>query len=77
MNNALGNFKNIDKKALDDAPPEIRNIFLPFFEDGGILNPDDGAIADVGASTDSVFVDPEFKGSIDKFINNLLLNISK
>jgi hypothetical protein len=41
------------------------------------LNPDDGAIADVGASTDSVFVDPEFKGSIDKFINNLLLNISK
>ena len=77
LNNALGNFKNIDKKALDDAPPEIRNIFLPFFEDGGILNPDDGAIADVGASTDSVFVDPEFKGSIDKFINNLLLNISK
>jgi hypothetical protein len=77
LNNALGNFSNIDKKALDDAPPEIRNIFLPFFEDGGILNPDDGAIADVGASTDSVFVDPEFKGSIDKFINNLLLNISK
>ena len=69
----------ITKKSLDDAPEFIQDIFLPItgdnglptFEDmGGFLEEKDTAVVDP-------VVEVDFKGSVDKFVNRLLLNINR
>jgi len=69
----------ITKKSLDDAPEFIQDIFLPItgenglptFENmGGFVEESDTAVSDPQ-------VEVEFKGSVDKFVNRLLLNINK
>ena len=67
----------ITKKSLDETSSSEENIFIPMiggsnvpeFEDTAALdNKSDSAVSEPD-------VDVEFKGSIDKFVNRLLLNI--
>jgi len=69
----------ITKKSLDAAPEFIQDIFLPITGDGGLPTfEDSGAVVeekDTAVSDPSV--DVEFKNSVDRFVNRLLLNINK
>ena len=68
----------IKKTALDDAPEFIQDIFMPIIQEGGIPSyQDDGAIEETDTGVSDPSVDVEFRGSVDKFVNRLLLNINK
>ena len=69
----------ITKKTLDDAPEFIQDIFLPIVGENGLpMFEDTGAILQENQNaTSDPSVDTEFKGSVDKFVNRLLLNINK
>ena len=68
----------IKKTALDDAPEFIQDIFMPIVQEGGIPSyQDDGAIEETDSGVSDPSVDVEFRGSVDKFVNRLLLNINK
>ena len=68
----------IKKTALDDAPEFIQDIFMPIVQEGGIPSyQDDGAIEETDTGVSDPSVDVEFRGSVDKFVNRLLLNINK
>jgi hypothetical protein len=67
----------ITKKSLDEASSSEENIFIPMI--GGSNVPEFQDTAALDNKSDSAVsepdVDVEFKGSIDKFVNRLLLNI--
>ena len=69
----------ITKKSLEDAPEFIQDIFLPITGEGGLPTFEDmgGFIEDKDTAVVDPQVDVEFKGSVDKFVNRLLLNINK
>lgn len=68
----------IKKTALDDAPEFIQDIFMPIVQEGGIPSyQDDGALEETDSGVSDPSVDVEFRGSVDKFVNRLLLNINK
>jgi hypothetical protein len=79
MSTSFKNAPQITKKSLEDAPEFIQDIFLPVIGDGGLPTFEDiGAIIeDSDSATSEPDVDVEFKGSVDKFVNRLLLNINK
>jgi len=67
----------ITKKSLDETSSSEENIFIPMI--GGSNVPEFQDTAALDNKSDSAVsepdVDVEFKGSIDKFVNRLLLNI--
>lgn len=79
MSTTLKNTPPITKKSLDDAPEFIKDIFIPILDEGGLPSfQDAGAILEEkDTATSEPSVDVEFRGSVDKFMNRLLLNINK
>ena len=79
MSTSLKNTPPITKKSLEDAPEFIKDIFIPILDEGGIPSfQDAGAILEEkDTATSEPSVDVEFRGSVDKFVNRLLLNINK
>jgi len=68
----------ITKTFLEDAPEFVENIFIPMIGEGIPNFEDTGAITEeTGNAVTEPDVDPEFKGSVDKFVNRLLLNINR
>ena len=67
----------ITKKSLDEASGTEENIFLPLIGDTGMPEFEDNSALDnkSDSAVSEPDVDVEFKGSIDKFVNRLLLNI--
>ena len=68
----------ITKTLLEDAPEFIENIFIPMMGEG-VPNFEytEPNTEETGNAVTEPNVDPEFKGSVDKFINRLLLNINR
>jgi len=70
--------KTITKKNLDDAPEfNGQNVFIPIIQDEIPSYQDDGAIEETDSGVSDPSVDVEFRGSVDKFVNRLLLNINR
>ncbi len=69
----------ITKKSLDAAPEFVQDIFLPIVNEGGLPTYEDTGV--VTEEKDTMVGDPsvevEFKASVDRFVNRLLLNINK
>ena len=65
-------------RSLREVPEFIQDIFMPIVQEGGIPSyQDDGAIEETDSGVSDPSVDVEFRGSVDKFVNRLLLNINK
>ena len=69
----------ITKTSLDDAPEFIQDIFVPVGNEGGMPTFDltGGFTEEKDTAVGDPVVDVEFKGSVDKFVNRLLLNINR
>ena len=68
----------ITKINLDNAPESIQNTFIPILQEGGLPSyQDDGATEETDSGVSDPSVDVEFRGSVDKFVNRLLLNINR
>ena len=69
----------ITKKSLDDAPEFIQDIFLPITGDNGLPTFEDmgGFVEEKDTAVVDPVVEVDFKGSVDKFVNRLLLNINR
>ena len=79
MSTTLKNTPPITKKSLDDAPEFIQDIFLPITGDNGLPTFEDmgGFVEEKDTAVVDPVVEVDFKGSVDKFVNRLLLNINR
>ena len=74
----IGNIPEIKKDVLDDAPNFIQDVFGGMFNSDGNLEVFDEAKTKFSneseTAVESVFCDPRYKKSFDKFANKLILN---
>ena len=79
MGGMLNNVPEIKKESLENAPPLIQSVFSGMFGEDGQTSFFDEAKTqfhgETGNAVGDVFVDPNFKRSVDKFINGLMMGI--
>tara|TARA_Y100000768_G_scaffold388825_1_gene387571 strand:- start:3036 stop:4643 length:1608 start_codon:yes stop_codon:yes gene_type:complete len=79
MGSVLNKVPEIKKESLENAPPLIKTVFGGMFGDDGQTSFIDEAKTqfhgETGNAVGEVFVDPNFKRSVDRFINGLMMGI--
>ena len=79
MGGVLNKVPEIKKESLENAPPLIKTVFGGMFGEDGQPSFFDEAKTqfhgETGNAVSDVFVDPNFKRSVDRFINGLMMGI--
>lgn len=79
MGSVLNKVPEVKKETLENAPPLIKTVFGGMFGEDGQTSFFDEAKTqfhgETGNAVGEVFVDPNFKRSVDKFINGLMMGI--
>jgi len=78
MGNVLRNVPQVKEEVLENAPPTIKTLFSPLFNNDGKLDLPENVRANFRESdkaVDDVFVDPSFKKNADKFVNCLIMGV--